>query len=505
MGFEPNFTRVISSVRKNVGITQSVIELKLPTNENNVVAIYSVGAKSSIVGSEASGKEISFMGLVDFQAVYGGDGVLALDYSAEFRDKFVSDRDVLGELVITSNVVDVVSEVVAGGIRVRAIIEVAIDEIASKDLNILTSVTGNDAHLSTGEVTYSSYIGKAYEKFDVSGDLQLDNVLSVLMVTPCVSMYDIMSKDNYLIVSGKLNLDICYKSGENVQDIETKYHSIDFSWEVAFDGLRSDSIVQSVVGLVYNDIKVSTLMEDGVATININVPVVYNGYVYNENTIEVVEDMYLENNYMSITCENFNTLVGHQSLRFRDNISGVASILDTAPFIDEIVGVCTNNLVLAGCRIDNGLMVLEGIANATVLYYTKETGDITSVQIEMPFVVEEKALGSDASVVAVCLENIMARSKRGKEIEVSAELSVYADTYSDSGLCVITGVNVGEEKPHDDCALYMYIVKPGQTIWDVAKDMNVAQELILEQNPEVELPLKAGDKLVIYRPNLMKY
>ncbi|MGN0961558.1 MAG: hypothetical protein ACI4PF_05110, partial [Christensenellales bacterium] len=96
MVFEPNFTKVVSSVRKNVGITQSVIELKLPTNENNVNRIYSVGAKSTIVSSEANGKEVSFMGLVDFQAMYESDGVSAVDYSAEFKDKFEADRELLG-------------------------------------------------------------------------------------------------------------------------------------------------------------------------------------------------------------------------------------------------------------------------------------------------------------------------------------------------------------------------------------------------------------------------
>ncbi|MGN0961463.1 MAG: LysM peptidoglycan-binding domain-containing protein, partial [Christensenellales bacterium] len=375
----------------------------------------------------------------------------------------------------------------------------------SRDISILTSTNGDDVHMSTSELNLSTYIGKAYEKFDVTGDLQIDNAMSVLMVTPCVSLYDVQPKDNYLIVNGKLNVDICYKTGDNVQDINTKYHSIDFSWEVALDGLNSDSVVQSVVSLISNEIKVSTVIEEGTATINLYVPVVYTGYVFNTTTLEVVDDLYLEKNYMSVTCENFNTITGKGSVRFKDNISGTASILDTAPFIDEILGVSTNNLVLASSRVEGDRLCIEGVANSTVIYYTKDTGDITSVQVEMPFAVEEKVEGDKSGVVTICLENIGARSKRGKEIEVSAELNVYTDMFSENTLCAITGVNVGEEKPLDDCALYLYIVKPNQTIWDVAKDVNTSQELILEQNPDVELPLKAGDKLVVYKPNIMKF
>lgn len=505
MVFEPNFTKVVSSVRRNVGVTQSVIELKLPTNENNVSKVYSIGAKSTVISSEANGRELSFMGLIDFQAVYEGDGISAVDYSVEFRDKFEADQEIMGELIVTSNVVDVTSEIVAGDMKVVAIVEITLDEISSRDLNVLTSAKGEGVHVSTSELTFSSYIGKAYEKFDVAGDLQIDGAAGVLMVTPCVSLYEVLPRDNYIIVNGKLNLDICYKTGDNVQDINTKYHEMDFSWEVALDGLTANSIVQSVVGLVSNEIKVSTIIEEGVANINVYVPVVYAGYVFNESTIDVVGDLYLEKNYMSVTCENFDTIMGNDSVKFKDNISGTASILDTSPFIDEIIGVCTNNLVLASSRVENNKLYIEGVANSTVVYYTKETNDVTSVQVEMPFSVEEKVIGECSSVVTICLENISARSKRGKEIEVSAELNVYTDMYSNNTLSAITSVNIGDEKQQDDCSLYIYIVKEGQTIWDVAKDVNTSQELILDQNPDIELPLKGGEKLVIYKPNIMKF
>jgi len=101
MVFEPNFNKVVSSTRKNVGITQVAIEVKLPTQETNVLSVYSVGAKSTIVNFESVADSVSFMGLVDFQAVYKSDsGVSAIDYSAEFKDKFIASEELVGELII---------------------------------------------------------------------------------------------------------------------------------------------------------------------------------------------------------------------------------------------------------------------------------------------------------------------------------------------------------------------------------------------------------------------
>ena len=123
----------------------------------------------------------------------------------------------------------------------------------------------------------------------------------------------------------------------------------------------------------------------------------------------------------------------------------------------------------------------------------------------MPFSVEEKVEGEESDVVTLCLNNVTARSKRGKEIEVSAELSVYADMSSRLTESIISNIVVGDEKPKDDCTLYLYLAKPGQTIWDIAKEMNVSEEMILEQNEGLELPIKGGERIVIYRPKIFGF
>jgi LysM repeat protein len=80
---------------------------------------------------------------------------------------------------------------------------------------------------------------------------------------------------------------------------------------------------------------------------------------------------------------------------------------------------------------------------------------------------------------------------------------MFADNYLMSNNCIISDVCVGEEKPIDECSLYIYVVKPNDTLWDIAKEMNVSEDLIVEQNPDILLPLLPGSKLVIYNPKVM--
>jgi len=152
--FEPNFTKVVSSVRKNIGITQSVVELKLPTNENDIKKVYSVNARSTIKESQLNGREVVFGGLVDIQAIYESEIISAIDYSVEFKDRLMIDEELDGDLIVTSNVLDVSSSIVSGGIRVVVIVETNIDLIESRDMNILKSVNGEGSHVSKNTLSY---------------------------------------------------------------------------------------------------------------------------------------------------------------------------------------------------------------------------------------------------------------------------------------------------------------------------------------------------------------
>lgn len=505
MVFEPNFTKVVSSSKKNLGITQSIIELKLPTNEELIDTVYSVSAKSTIVSSEVAGNDINFVGLVDFQAIYASLGVSALDYSAEFKDKFVCEEEVNGEVVLSSNVIDVTSNIVSNGIKVVAIVETVIDLITSQDVNVLVDVNGDDLGIAHKDIELDTYLGKAYEKFDVSEEFDVKNATKILMVTPSVCISSVTPNDNYANVSGLLNVDVCYQMGEDVSQIASDFHSFEFNWDVALSGMSDLSYIQSAISIMFNEIKVSTMLEEGGASVSLFVPIVYTGYVFNKNNLQVVDDIYSKTNYLSVTSENFDSIVGYKSINFKDTISGSASIAETAPFIDEILGVCTNNIVLASSRLENEKLNIEGVANATVVYYTKETNAITSIQVEVPFSIEQKVDGEIANVATLCLVNLSARSKRGKEIEVSSDLSVYVDMYGMNTMQIISSLSLGEEKQKDDCSLYIYIAKPNDTIWDIAKEMNVSEDLILSQNPELELPLKGGEKIIIYNPTLVGF
>ena len=51
----------------------------------------------------------------------------------------------------------------------------------------------------------------------------------------------------------------------------------------------------------------------------------------------------------------------------------------------------------------------------------------------------------------------------------------------------------------------IYIVKDNETLWDVAKELGTSVDEIMAQNPDLELPLKAGDRVYIYYQKVMEF
>jgi hypothetical protein len=45
----------------------------------------------------------------------------------------------------------------------------------------------------------------------------------------------------------------------------------------------------------------------------------------------------------------------------------------------------------------------------------------------------------------------------------------------------------------------MHIAKSGETLWETAKALSATPEVIMEQNGEITLPFKGGEKVIIYR------
>ena len=501
----PKYESVANSERVRLGSSQAIIECKLPVTDNGAVSkILCASAKSYIINSASNLNEVEFNGNVNFQVIYEGDDKVAssLDYTAEFKDKFVSDKITpTTTIIVNSNVVDVNTSTIGNDVKVVAIVEICVDAIELNEINALVGVDGDSVFTKTEELTYSTFLGILSNKFDLSFDIEVkDNIYKVLEVSLSPFIKKVDNGNKIATIVGGANVDICYLINGEAPLLKTYQTTIDFSEEVELDGLTEQSCIQSNLNINYSSVKVTTNIDADNAIVNLNIPFDYLGYAFEFNTTDVITDVFSLSNHINVATSSIANLQCGGRFNETNKVSGFVNIDDV--FIDEVLGTCCNTVTLATSIIKDNTLILEGVASTTVIYLNKETQSMYSALVEMPFSISDNVnnVGDDfLSNITLSLGEVSCRLKRGSELEVNATLFVYADFFGKKVDAVITSVEVEEEKTDNLSVLTIYVVKQNETIWDIAKQLNVSPDDLLNQNPEVLLPLTGGEKLIVYR------
>lgn len=510
MVFEPKYEKMVSSIRKRIGTTQATVECRLPINDNvEVVKVLCANAKVISVKGSNENNKVHYSGNVGFQVVFIDNlgNTEGLDYTAEFRDSTNADIDVNSVPIVSALVIDVKCEPRKEDVKVVAIIEVNIDEIQSSDNKALIDVANENIFVRKEIVKNTSYSGIAYEKFEVVGDLEIDDSLQKIL-SVCMSGYmeNLTQNKHFITIIGGINIDICYLSDDS--KIRTYQNTLDFTQDIASEDINENTVIQNVLDILSNDAKITTNLDGDKAEISVVIPVEYTGYVFNNSELEIVQDVFSTENYLTTEFEQTSYLNGLPTLISTERIIGATTLDDSQNYIDEILGATCSKVLLANSEVADGELVLEGVANTTVLYFNRELNNINSVEIEMPFSLNINLQNNSENLQAntmVTVGDVVAKSKRGKEIEINAKLFICADLFNISENTIIEKVEESGIKDKNDLVLIIYIVKDGDTIWEIAKDLNISPELIMEQNPDLELPLKLGDKIVIYKQGSVRY
>ena len=507
MAFEPNFEKIVASVRKRLGVVQSQVECKLPMSDE-VKKILCNNAKANIVDVEVSGREIVYSGFVNFQVMYVNQNqeYVSVDYCAEFKEKFQSDMEMENKVPIANISVIDVNCIVNNEVKVVALVEITMDVIENNSTSVLTNVAGDNYYVKKDILNYTNYETLVSNKFEINNDVEIkDGVSKILSVCPSVFIEKTDIQERYLILNGGIYFDICYLTDNNV--IRTTQASFDFSQEIANDYLNENSLLQNDLQILYNDMKVTTNIDTDSAIVNIEVPLLYKGYVFKNNDIEVVSDLYGTNHFTNIVVESIKSMCEFENILSNEKLNGSITIQENDAFIDEVLGNCCSSVVVANSVVEDNKLSVEGVATITVLYLNKETNSVYSVEVEMPFRTSINIDLKDGvnTPVKLTLTNIQSRARRGKEIEVSANLEVYSDVYFECENAVITNAVEEDEIPENECAMSFYFVKDGDALWEIAKELRTSVDMLLAQNPGLDTNLKAGSKVVVYRQRQVQF
>lgn len=148
----------------------------------------------------------------------------------------------------------------------------------------------------------------------------------------------------------------------------------------------------------------------------------------------------------------------------------------------------------------NPTLAVEGVICSEIIV-KREGGEYVRVFVEIPYSFDLKEEDKCASEMEVKLDilSFNARIRFGTSLEISGEIGIEVTGNDERVISFLEKAEEIGERIKNDAVISVYLVGEGETLFDCAKALQSDEEELLALNPELDLPLKVGDKVLLYR------
>lgn len=501
MAFEPVFEVVKLNSKRRLAKTQAVVEARLLPQPNTVIArVLSITADSVISASEVFTGEARYNGRVNFKVLFVDvDGRNhSMDYNADFSDK-IEDGAITSDIspYISAAVLDTdIVNVSAGEIKLASVVEIRLDADVSEELKYLSS-GGEGLYTHDDRVEYSHLTARGSGVVTMNAALNDVKIVNILLAEHKAVITSRSAGVDIVRVEGNIISDVC---GETEDGLLASYRvETPFSEEFGAGDARPSDLVIACAS-VSGSAKLESDGEASAVSLEYSLKVDYS--VYSDAGVDVIVDAFSVSNELLSTSESVNICKNKLNVTVADRVEGSVTLEVNMPIVDNILAATALRLSVTNIVAGDGEALIEGIASGNIIYYSAEANSKNSVAVELPFSlkipVEGMSEGDDVTgrgeVTAVTL-----KIRRGNEIDIRADIAVELEASGICTKCVITELNEGEARELPSSAISIHIAKPGETLWDVAKALGSTPELVMLQNPDLNLPLSGGERIIVYR------
>jgi len=397
-----------------------------------------------------------------------------------------------------------VAENAGQSVEVDSIIDLVVVGLMPQDLVYVSNISGQ-AEARRETVKIATFERSIEERFSADEKLELDkNCAGVLGVDCSACVRDVYADDGRVTIKGTVSANvIAVKSGETTTMTNTT-HEFDFSKTVHLQGLTAEDNVLGTVAVQGVTLRAENKVKP---ELNIEVDLAFNGHIVVTKSIEYVADAFSFDNalsFASTSAEHTNAL---PQTNVVVDVEGNMTMPANALYIARILTSSGSHITNVNIGCTDGKVTVEGVLATTVVYECEEK-QIHSQLAEVPFntTVRVEGIGTRFNIHATAsIISCYVKGRRGKELMVDAKLGISINASETHAIDLTAEIAIGEAKVRDESAIVIYMVERGETLWDIAKRISMSTTEIIKQNPNCEKGVSTGDKIFIYRQQVINF
>ena len=381
-------------------------------------------------------------------------------------------------------------------VGIKAAIEVEIKVYMKEDVEIVNDIQNADGiQMLKEELRVNSLVGmgntKIYAKDTINID-NIDNLAEILKSDICICGKDIKISYNKILTKSEAEIKIMYLTEDNrINTITSKIPVVGF---IDLPNVTEENICD-VDYEIRNIVLKPNQIEEHSIYVEIEIEAI--AYVYEEKQINLIQDLYspsenLEFNKKKITTiTNKKTTKEIKQIREKFELEGIENKkiidVDVIPAIQKEIK--TNNKINYEGEIELRIIL------------SNDDLQIESRTAKIPFNYSlENMSNSDKtnSDLEIEIVNKDFMIQEGGAITGNIDMMMNVNSYETANINMIDELQTNGERESQDYSVLIYIVKKGDTLWEIAKRFGSTVEDIVRTNGiEDENMINPGQKLFI--------
>lgn len=389
-------------------------------------------------------------------------------------------------------------------INIKAEIEMNLQIFSNENIEVLKEINNmNNIQTLNSKMTINTLVGKGitktYAKDTISYD-ETDNLAEILKAEVNIVNEEVKTSYNKVLVKA----DACTKIMFLTEDGHIKVISSNIPVMGFID--IADVSEDNMINTNY-EIKNMLIKPNGNEgnSIYVEIEVGISCMVYGKAEIELIQDMYSIEDDIEFSTKCIETETNKRNRKDMCNIEekiSVPEISNNQIYDVEIKPIINNTNIL------NGRIVYEGELNLNFIFSSNTALGIESKGYVLPFnfEVEDECINSDKRIMTQteCVGDNFVILSDGT-IECKVNLQFLLEMSDSVKINIIDEIKVSENRNRQNYSMIIYLVKSGDTLWNIAKRYKTTVSDIMMLNGLENENIIVGDKLYIqrYRNNKM--
>ncbi|HKL80198.1 MAG TPA: SPOCS domain-containing protein [Mobilitalea sp.] len=387
-------------------------------------------------------------------------------------------------------------------------LNVAVDELYDEETAVMVEGPEDVQYINKKiEITDVSINKK--DTFRIKDDILLPtnkgDISSILYSDIQLNNVEVRLLEDKFMIKGELPVFVLYTSEDEENPVEYYETEIPFGGTIDCSGCNEDMIEDITFRILSKNLVIKPDSDGEERVLDLEVILEMAIKVYEIEEPEIICDVYSPS--MEITPiireATYENLVIKNNSKYR--IADRLQIPDNQP---KILQICHGGGII---KIDDIIpegteLQVEGIIEVSILYISEDDNKpMNSLKGAIPFaqIIEVKGMKPNSTFeIKPNIDQLSVMMLDSDEIEVKATMNLNTIVFDKITEQIITDVEVNDidlDKLQSIPGIIGYVVKPGDSLWKIAKKYYTTVDNILGINDMEDDRIKEGDKLIIMK------